>query len=302
VGISKKNKKFIARTKKLTQKLIVLVLLLFLHRGDDGSDSSILLLRVTTLLLIFANADQDMTVRRALLDSRVLKGLFVCLFVCLFFIVFQCCELTTSFPFSFGNCAEIKNGLLPPLADETIALNLMKCVKILSMDPNCLLALQEAGMVTMMGRCLEHYIKKPESKVRLGPLFDSSIRASFLLFFSFRLLSLINLYRRIGLTVMECAQEPQNQILNTLFHLCKINRARQEEAALAGVVPHLQHYIATNSSLKQVHLLFSFYFCFAFHFPSLISCSTKFNRTNSLVHALLNFGHPIFFFAYILSH
>eukprot|EP00741_Cyanophora_paradoxa_P008391 tig00001307_g8118.t1 len=45
--------------------------------------------------------------------------------------------------------------------------------------------------------------------------------------------------------------EVHNQVLNTLYNLCKINRGRQEQAAVAGVVPHLMRIIERNSPLKQ---------------------------------------------------
>lgn len=45
-----------------------------------------------------------------------------------------------------------------------------------------------------------------------------------------------------------------NQILNTLFNLCKVNQQRQEKAALAGVVPYLQDIIDGNSPLKYLAL------------------------------------------------
>ena len=47
----------------------------------------------------------------------------------------------------------------------------------------------------------------------------------------------------------------RNQILNTIFNLCRINPRRQEEAALAGVIPHLQRFASEpNSPLKQFAL------------------------------------------------
>ncbi|TPX41255.1 hypothetical protein SeMB42_g05652 [Synchytrium endobioticum] len=51
-----------------------------------------------------------------------------------------------------------------------------------------------------------------------------------------------------------CSTEICNQVLNTLFNLCRINKTRQEAAAVAGVVPHLQHFIRINSPLKQFAL------------------------------------------------
>eukprot|EP00300_Choanocystis_sp_HF-7_P004558 c13538_g1_i2.p1 GENE.c13538_g1_i2~~c13538_g1_i2.p1 ORF type:complete len:741 (+),score=196.98 c13538_g1_i2:160-2223(+) len=43
----------------------------------------------------------------------------------------------------------------------------------------------------------------------------------------------------------------QIQIFNALFPLCRLDRARQGEAAMAGVIPHLQEYIVSNSPFKQ---------------------------------------------------
>jgi hypothetical protein len=42
--------------------------------------------------------------------------------------------------------------------------------------------------------------------------------------------------------------------LTTLFNLCRINKARQEEAAQAGLIPHLQQIAESSSPLKQFAL------------------------------------------------
>lgn len=39
-----------------------------------------------------------------------------------------------------------------------------------------------------------------------------------------------------------------------MFNLCRLSRSRQEQAAIAGVVPHLQYFVAVNSHLKQFAL------------------------------------------------
>ena len=39
-----------------------------------------------------------------------------------------------------------------------------------------------------------------------------------------------------------------------MYNMCKIDRDRQAEAAEAGIIPHLQHFIRTNSPLKQFAL------------------------------------------------
>ena len=46
----------------------------------------------------------------------------------------------------------------------------------------------------------------------------------------------------------------QSYILPTLFNLCRINKRRQEQAALHGVIPYLQNIIKTDSHLKQFAL------------------------------------------------
>ncbi|KAJ4822823.1 MAP3K epsilon protein kinase 1 [Turnera subulata] len=40
------------------------------------------------------------------------------------------------------------------------------------------------------------------------------------------------------------------EVLNALFNLCKINKRRQEQAAENGIIPHLLHFITSDSPLK----------------------------------------------------
>ncbi|XP_031372332.1 MAP3K epsilon protein kinase 1-like isoform X2 [Punica granatum] len=42
-----------------------------------------------------------------------------------------------------------------------------------------------------------------------------------------------------------------HEVLIALFNLCKINKRRQEQAAENGIIPHLMHFILTDSPLKQ---------------------------------------------------
>lgn len=44
------------------------------------------------------------------------------------------------------------------------------------------------------------------------------------------------------------------QVLSALFNLCKINKRRQEYAAENGIIPHLMHFIISDSPLKQYAL------------------------------------------------
>ncbi|PWN37543.1 Pkinase-domain-containing protein, partial [Meira miltonrushii] len=48
--------------------------------------------------------------------------------------------------------------------------------------------------------------------------------------------------------------EISNQILNAMYNLCRLNVRRQEEAAQAGLIPHLLRVAKTNSPLKQFAL------------------------------------------------
>lgn len=43
-------------------------------------------------------------------------------------------------------------------------------------------------------------------------------------------------------------------MVNTLFNLCRLSKARQEEAALAGAIPALMTVVDRNSPLKQFAL------------------------------------------------
>ncbi|KAL6579374.1 MAP3K epsilon protein kinase 1 [Orobanche minor] len=45
-----------------------------------------------------------------------------------------------------------------------------------------------------------------------------------------------------------------HEVLNALFNLCKINKRRQEQAAENGIIPHLLHFIMSDSLLKQYAL------------------------------------------------
>jgi len=45
--------------------------------------------------------------------------------------------------------------------------------------------------------------------------------------------------------------ENQSQAIVALYYLCQVNKPRQTQAALAGIIPHLQRFITTNHSLNQ---------------------------------------------------
>lgn len=45
--------------------------------------------------------------------------------------------------------------------------------------------------------------------------------------------------------------ENQHQVLLTMYYLCQIKSSRQEQAALSGIIPHLQRFIRLDHPLKQ---------------------------------------------------
>lgn len=49
-------------------------------------------------------------------------------------------------------------------------------------------------------------------------------------------------------------REVSNQILNTIYNMCRLNKSRQEDAALNGIVPLLQRIVKTDRPLKEFAL------------------------------------------------
>lgn len=49
-------------------------------------------------------------------------------------------------------------------------------------------------------------------------------------------------------------REVSNQILNTIYNMCRLNKSRQEDAALNGIVPLLQKIVKTERPLKEFAL------------------------------------------------
>jgi len=49
-------------------------------------------------------------------------------------------------------------------------------------------------------------------------------------------------------------REISNQILNTMYNLCKLSKSRQEEAASMGIIPILQRIVGTERPLKEFAL------------------------------------------------
>lgn len=49
-------------------------------------------------------------------------------------------------------------------------------------------------------------------------------------------------------------REVSNQILNTIYNMCRLSKSRQEDAALNGIVPLLQKIVKTERPLKEFAL------------------------------------------------
>jgi hypothetical protein len=49
-------------------------------------------------------------------------------------------------------------------------------------------------------------------------------------------------------------REVSNQILNTIYNLCRLSKSRQEDAALNGIIPVLQKIVKTERPLKEFAL------------------------------------------------
>ncbi|KAK9188342.1 hypothetical protein WN944_019743 [Citrus x changshan-huyou] len=102
--------------------------------------------------------------------------------------------------------------------EPPILLKILKCVNHLSTDPNCLENLQRADAIKYL---------IPNLDLKDG-----------------HLVSLI--HSEVGV--------PNIGVLHALFNLCKINKRRQEQAAENGIIPHLMHFIMSDSPLKQYAL------------------------------------------------
>jgi hypothetical protein len=55
--------------------------------------------------------------------------------------------------------------------------------------------------------------------------------------------------------------ENQHQVLLSMYYLCQLKASRQEQAALHGLIPHLQRFIASDHPLKQFAFPIMFALC-----------------------------------------
>jgi hypothetical protein len=103
----------------------------------------------------------------------------------------------------------------------SVLLKVLKCLKFLSTDAMTLDPLQRAGLIPKLVSCLNY---------RTGPY----------------VVEMQSQVRRARRWVWAVTQGGTAQILNALFNMCRLHRTRQEQAALAGIVPHLKAIIVAN--------------------------------------------------------
>ncbi|KAG0217908.1 hypothetical protein BGX33_009207 [Mortierella sp. NVP41] len=97
----------------------------------------------------------------------------------------------------------------------SLCIMMLKCIKNISMNSNTLDVLQNASAINTLVQVLGE---------------------------------------RTGSFDTRSYQDACNHVLTTLFNLCRLNKARQEEAAQAGLIPHLQQIAESSSPLKQFAL------------------------------------------------
>lgn len=64
----------------------------------------------------------------------------------------------------------------------------------------------------------------------------------------------LNNNTRSGQTTTVFFRDISNQVLNTMYNLCRLSKERQEDAALSGLVPLLQRIVLTERPLKEFAL------------------------------------------------
>lgn len=104
---------------------------------------------------------------------------------------------------------------------------MLKTIKNITMAPAALEALQNTNTIETLVKIMTRHLDVTVRDVSLGKSPSDS-----------------SLY----------LQEICNPVVNALYNLCRLSKSRQEEAALAGAVPLLQHLVQSNSPLKQFAL------------------------------------------------
>jgi hypothetical protein len=110
-------------------------------------------------------------------------------------------------------------------------ITMLKFIKNLSMLATTLDALQNSNAIEVLTDFLGTAIEQQQSQHRRRPQTTSPSAGSTSNF-----------------------REITNQLLNTMFNLCRLSKSRQEDAALSGLIPLLQRIVQTERPLKEFAL------------------------------------------------
>jgi serine/threonine protein kinase len=110
-------------------------------------------------------------------------------------------------------------------------ITMLKFIKNLSMLATTLDALQNSNAIEVLTDFLGTAIEQQQSQHRRRPQPTSPSAGSTSNF-----------------------REITNQLLNTMFNLCRLSKSRQEDAALSGLIPLLQRIVQTERPLKEFAL------------------------------------------------
>ena len=117
------------------------------------------------------------------------------------------------------------------LLEPDYLVQMLRAVKHLSMNVSMLEVLQNANAIEILVRILNEHSSDLYSTVRTEHVM------------------VFHVYSRNNFL-----QDVSNHIFQTCFNLCRLNKARQEEAAQAGIIPSLKRVIESGSPLKQFAL------------------------------------------------
>lgn len=138
--------------------------------------------------------------------------------------------------------------LQPPLealwTDERYAglmVTILKAVKNLSMEPATLEQFQEARAIPTLVPILRRSlgVRAEAAAPPNGAKGDGAGHAT---------------GAEAAAAALPYGNEMRNHAMHALFYLCRVNRARQEQAATAGVIPVLKQVVSSPSALKQLAL------------------------------------------------
>lgn len=109
-------------------------------------------------------------------------------------------------------------------------------------------------MLTVIGLMLDMQIMRGERLISVLKFIKSLSSVTSTLEVLHNANTIEALVRLLSDTTLESYQEVANHILTTLFNLCRIDKARQYEAATVGLIPILKRIISNDRPLKDMAL------------------------------------------------